>query len=105
MFVLTYGASFSTPRWYPWEAQSFVSQKTIFILIFKSYTSVRHFYQSFIPFYNFLQDVSHKSAGTEGMSRREYRRRHYYAKEDSDDEQTWCARWLSLKLWLYVHFN
>ncbi|XP_017322898.1 UPF0688 protein C1orf174 homolog [Ictalurus punctatus] len=35
-----------------------------------------------------VQDISHKSTGTEGMSRREYRRRHYYAKEDSDEEQT-----------------
>ncbi|GAA6106436.1 UPF0688 protein C1orf174 homolog [Tachysurus ichikawai] len=35
-----------------------------------------------------VQDISHRSTGTEGMSRREYRRRHYYAKEDSDEEQT-----------------
>lgn len=40
------------------------------------------------PLVIFLQDISHKSTGTEGMSRREYRRRHYYAKEDSDEEQT-----------------
>ncbi|KAI5610337.1 UPF0688 protein C1orf174-like [Silurus asotus] len=35
-----------------------------------------------------VQDISYKPTGTEGMSRREYRRRNYYAKEDSDDEQT-----------------
>ncbi|KAG7332608.1 hypothetical protein KOW79_004442 [Hemibagrus wyckioides] len=35
-----------------------------------------------------VQDISRRSAGTEGMTRREYRRRHYYAKEDSDEEQT-----------------
>ncbi|XP_017578696.1 UPF0688 protein C1orf174 homolog isoform X2 [Pygocentrus nattereri] len=35
-----------------------------------------------------VQDFSRKATSTEGMSRREYRRRHYYAKEDSDEEQT-----------------
>ncbi|XP_036435025.1 UPF0688 protein C1orf174 homolog isoform X2 [Colossoma macropomum] len=35
-----------------------------------------------------VQDFSRRATATEGMSRREYRRRHYYAKEDSDEEQT-----------------
>ncbi|KAK3540280.1 hypothetical protein QTP70_029619 [Hemibagrus guttatus] len=39
-----------------------------------------------------VQDISRRPAGTEGMTRREYRRRHYYAKEDSDEEQTYSIR-------------
>ncbi|KAI4883086.1 hypothetical protein NFI96_011969 [Prochilodus magdalenae] len=35
-----------------------------------------------------VQDLSRKATATEAMTRREYRRRHYYAKEDSDEEQT-----------------
>ncbi|XP_062854535.1 UPF0688 protein C1orf174 homolog [Trichomycterus rosablanca] len=35
-----------------------------------------------------VQDCSQKVSDTEGMNRREYRRRHYYAKEDSDEDQT-----------------
>ncbi|XP_072537648.1 UPF0688 protein C1orf174 homolog [Salminus brasiliensis] len=36
-----------------------------------------------------VQDFSQRtSTATEGISRREYRRRHYYAKDDSDEEQT-----------------
>uniref|UniRef100_A0A3B1ITB9 Uncharacterized protein n=1 Tax=Astyanax mexicanus TaxID=7994 RepID=A0A3B1ITB9_ASTMX len=36
-----------------------------------------------------VQDFSGRtSSATEGVSRREYRRRHYYAKDESDEEET-----------------